>query len=296
MIAYPAPSPAKSYDEAVARARAVAGLDDGRIAPSAHTALLDHGVKRPWAVVLFHGFTNHPGQYVELAPQLFALDANVYVPRMRYHGLADRMTREISALRAEDLVTAAYEAVDIARGLGERVAVLGISMGGLQCAYLAQFREDVATSVCVAPDFALLQLSRGATGMVAWVFNHLPNVFLWWDPRVREKMRPRTAYPRFSTRALMQIQRLADAVHVAAKQKAPRAGRIAAVVNRSDPAVNNGVTREVVEKWLAHRDEGVDYVELLGLPANHDIIDPDNPVARVASVYPRLIEALAIHS
>lgn len=296
MIAHPAPNRAASYEEAIARVRAVAALDDARIAPSAHTALLDHGVKRPWAVVLFHGFTNHPGQFVEFAPQLFALEANVYVPRMTYHGYADRMSRDIAALRAEDLVAAAYEAVDIAGGLGERVAVLGISMGGLQCAYLAQFRQDVSTSVCVAPDFALLQLSRGVTDMLAWTFNHLPNFFLWWDPRVRAKMRPHTAYPRFSTHALMQVQRLADAVHTAAKKKPPQAGRIAAVVNRFDPAVNNGVTREVLGDWLAHGEVGAEYHELLGLPANHDIIDPDNALARTALVYPRLIEALAIHT
>lgn len=296
MLAPPASNPASSYAEAVERARAVTALDDARIAPNAHTALLDHGVKRPWAVVLFHGFTNHPGQFVEFAPRLFELGANVYVPRMRYHGYADRMTRAIAGLRAEDLISDAYAAVDVARGLGERVAVLGISMGGLQCAFLGQFRDDVDSSVCVAPDFAILQLSRDVTDMVAWVFDRLPNFFLWWDPRVREKQRPRTAYPRFSTHALFQVQRVADAVHTAAKREHARAGRIAAVVNPFDPAVNNGVTREVVGDWRALRDDGIDWIEVTGLPANHDIIDPDNPLARTQLVYPRLIDALAIHN
>ena len=70
----------------------------------------------------------------------------MYAPRMPYHGYADRLTNALAALRAEGLVEAAFAAVDIARGLGERVAVLGISMGGLQCAYLGAFRDDVAVS------------------------------------------------------------------------------------------------------------------------------------------------------
>ena len=271
-------------------------LDDARIAPNARTALLDHGERRPWAVVLFHGFTNHPGQFVEFAPLLSALGANVYVPRMPYHGYADRLTREIAALRAEELIDAAYRAVDVACGLGERVAVLGISMGGLQCAYLAQFREDVATSVCVAPDFSMLQLSRGVTDTIAWVLDRLPNLFLWWDPRIKMKQRPKTAYPRFSTHALMQIQHLADAIYRAARNEPAKGGRITALANRADPAVNNGVTQDVVKDWLSLRHDGIEYVELTGLPANHDIIDPENPLARTEIVYPRLIDTLAIRT
>jgi len=296
VLALPQSKPAASYGDAVERARAVTALDDAHIAPNAHTALLNHGAKRPWAVVLFHGFTNHPGQFVELAPQIFARGANVYVPRMRYHGYADRMTRDIAALRAEDIVADACDAVDVARGLGDQVAVLGISMGGLQCAYLAQYRDDVSVSVPIAPDFALLQLTRDVTDMLGWVFNHLPNLFVWWDPRVREKQRPRTAYPRFSTHALFQVQRLADAVFTESKREPAKAGRIVAIVNQTDPAVNNAVTRQIATDWRSLRRDGIEYVELTGLPANHDIVDPDNPLARTDLVYPRLIDALAIRT
>jgi alpha-beta hydrolase superfamily lysophospholipase len=296
VIAAPAFSPAASYEEGITRARAIMQHDDQRIAPAARTLLLDSGKRVPWCVVLFHGLTNHPGQYVEFAPQLAELGANVLVPRMPLHGYANRMTGALAHLTAEMLLRRTYEAVDAAAGLGERVAVLGISMGGLLCAHLAQYRADVAASVPVAPDFGLLNLSRGVTAALSVVVNALPNMFLWWDPRIKEAQRPKDAYPRFSTHALMQTVRIGNAVFDAARTAAPLAGRIATVVNERDPAVNNRVTLQVVDRWQRLRKTGIDYVSLAGLPENHDLIDPDNPQARTNVVYPKLIEILALHS
>ncbi len=294
MLEPPQTRPASSFDEAVQRAQAVIARDDERITPAAHTKLLHHNERRPIAVVLLHGLTNHPGQYAEFAPQLYARGANVYVPRMPYQGYKDRMTTALAALTAEELVAAAYDAVDVACGLGERVAVLGISAGGLQCAYLGQYRDDIAVSVPVSPDFALLQLPYGVSKLLEWLILHVPNLFLWWDPRIREAQRPKTAYPRFPTHALAQTMRIADAVFDAARAKKAQAQRITTIVNRADPAVNNEVTQEVVTEWKGLRKEGIDYVELRNLPENHDIIDPDNPHAAIDVVYPKLIAALGL--
>ncbi len=294
MIEPPQTRPASSFDEAVHRAQAVMARDDDRIAPVAFTKLLHHNERRPLAVVLFHGLTNHPGQYVQLAPQIYSRGANVYVPRLPYQGYKDRMTNALAALTAGELIAAAYDAVDIARGLGERVAVLGISAGGLQCAYLAQYRDDVAVSVPVAPDFAVLQLPHGVTKALTWLMATAPNFFLWWDPRIREAQRPKTAYPRFPTHALAQTLRIGEAVIDAARCLKAKAARITTVVNRADPAVNNEVTQEVVTEWRGLRKDGIEYIELRNLPENHDIIDPDNPHAAIALVYPKLIAALGL--
>jgi esterase/lipase len=246
--------------------------------------------------VLFHGLTNNPAQFRILAPQIHALGANVYVPRMPFHGFADRLTNALAALTAEELIAQASAAVDVGRGLGERVAVLGISMGGLQCAYLGATREDVAVSVPVAPDFSVLGLPAGAMAFVRSLVLALPNVFLWWDPRIREAMRPLTAYPRFCTHALMQTLRIGDSVRRLAQTMAPRAALIRTIVNRADPAVNNAVTQQVAQLWQSRRPAGIDYIECADLPENHDIIDPGNPVAQITAVYPRLIDALSIRT
>jgi esterase/lipase len=255
--------------------------------------LFDHGRRTPLAVVLFHGFTNNPAQYARFAPLLYERGANVFVPRMPEHGDRDRMTARLAGLTAEMLLASATESIDLAYGLGERVATLGISMGGTLTAYFAQFR-DIAVAVPVAPDFALLQLPYSISHLLERVLLRLPNVFLWWDPRAGARHPPITAYPRFSTRALMQTLRIGDEVYVAARRHRPRATRIVTIVNRTDPAVNNEVTRQVYLDWQQWNGDGVAWVELRNLPENHDIIDPQNPLARTGLVYPKLLEALRV--
>ena len=296
MLAPPVSSPAASYNDGIVRLHAMMDRDDERIERSARTALYVHGARAPWSVVLFHGFTNNPGQYVDFAPELFVLGVNVVVPRMPLHGYADRMTDALKSLTADMLLATAYEAVDAAAGLGERVAVAGISMGGSISAHLAQYRPDVATAMPIAPDFGLLKLPRVLLDVLVPIVLALPNFFLWWDPRVKANQRPKAAYPRFSTHALMQTVRIGDAVYRAAKREPARAARIASVVNTHDPAVSNALTQEVVHRWQRHHSSGIEYVELNDLPENHDIIEPDNPLARTDVVYPKLIETLALHS
>lgn len=293
MIPVPDSRPARSYAEALDRARAFAARDDASVLPAARTALFDCGDRTALAVVLLHGFTNNPAQYARLAPLLQQRGVSVFVPRMPEHGLADRMTTQIARLTAEALVESAGEAIDLASGLGERVGVLGISMGGSLAAYFAQYRQlDIA--VPVAPDFALLQLPYGVSRALARVLAFLPNAFTWWDPRARGNQRPLTAYPRFSTHALAQTLRVGDDVYAAAQRRRQKAARIVTVVNRCDPAVNNEATEYVSRAWSGWNPGGVDYVELRRLPENHDIVDPGNPAARTELVYPALLAALGV--
>jgi carboxylesterase len=291
MIALPASHPAQDYAQGVDRARAFMALDDDSILPEGRTAFLDCGKRTPLSVVLYHGLTNNPVQYAQFAPLLHERGINVFVPRLPEHGDKDRMTKRLAHLTAETLLASANEAVDIACGLGERVAVMGISMGGLLAAYFGQYRS-IALAVPLAPDFALLQLPYGVSRSVAWIVSKLPNLFFWWDPRVKEKQRPLTAYPRCSTHALMQTLRIGDDVYAAAKTRKPLADSLVTVVNRCDPAVNNEATLEVCREWSALKPAGVSYIELRNLPENHDIIDPANPMARVDLVYPKLLEIL----
>src|SRR6185503_935345 len=84
MLERPVSRPAAGFDEAVARAKAVMALYDASILPEARTALLADGPAE-LAVVLLHGFTNHPGQFREFAPLVRARGANVFVPRIPEH-------------------------------------------------------------------------------------------------------------------------------------------------------------------------------------------------------------------
>lgn len=290
MLQAPSVNPARSFDEALERVRAFQGYDDDRIRPEARTVLLDHGSRTPLAVLLLHGFTNHPGQYREFAPIVHAHGANVFVPRMPEQGDRNRLTRRMSRLTAQALLARASEALDIACGLGDRVCVAGISSSGLLCAYFGQHRSDVARAIAVAPVFSMLQLpyivSYGATHLMLTI----PDLYLWWDPRVKEQQRPATAYPWFSTRALAQTMRIGENVYAQARRKPPAAASIVLVTNPHDPAVNNAVTHAVALAWDKRRSGSVLEFEFTDLPRNHDIIEPDNPNARTDIVYPRLLE------
>ena len=293
MLALPDSRPAANYEEAMERVRAFKALDDASILPEAQTALYDCGKRTPLAVVLFHGYTNNPAQFSKFAPMLQERGVNAFVPRTPEHGDKDRMTKRLAKLTAEAVVASANEAVDIAFGLGERVGVLGISMGGSLSAYFAQHR-NVSISVPVAPEFALLQMPYGLSRTVAWIVRHVPNVFLWWDPRLKATLQPKTAYPRFSTHALAQTLRIGDEVYKASEKQRQLAERIVPIVNPCDPAVNNDVTKEVATNWAGWNRNGVEYVEMRNLNQWHDIIEWRNPKAQIDIVYPRLLQALGV--
>ncbi len=175
--------------------------------------------------MLLHGFTNHPGQYRLFAPLLFDRGVNVLVPRMPEQGDRDRMTRRLAKLTAEALLARASEAVDIACGLGERVCVAGISSSGLLCSYFGQYRADVARAIPISPVFAILKLPYWLNVILEHAALALPNRFLWWDPRERERQQPATAYPQFPTHALAQTMRIGDEVYSACRRE-PFAARV----------------------------------------------------------------------
>lgn len=293
MLVFPSANPARTYGEAIERARAAMARDGDDVLPAARTALLTCGKPTALSVVLLHGYTNSPAQFAAFAPELHARGVNVFVPRFPDHGDRNRLTNRIAGLTADALLRALAEALDVAAGLGERVGVLGISMGGALAAYAAQHRP-VEIAVPVAPGFALLELPYAASKLVGRALGALPNFFLWWDPRERERHRPATAYPRFSTKALAQTLTIGDDVYAAARRQPPLADRIVTIVNRCDPAVNNEVAQQISLEWRGWKPSGVDYVELRRLPTNHDIIEPTNPLARTDLVYPRLLQALGL--
>ncbi|HLI97281.1 MAG TPA: alpha/beta fold hydrolase [Candidatus Baltobacteraceae bacterium] len=292
MLPVPSVNPAGSYEEALERLRALQALDDDRILPQARTALYDHNARTPLAVLLLHGFTNHPGQYREFAPMVHARGANVLVPRMPEQGDRNRLTRRMSRLTAEQLVERASQALDIACGFGERICIAGISSSGLLCAYFGQYRADVARAVSIAPVFAMLRLPYAISCLATRLMLALPDQYLWWDPRLKEKQRPPTAYPWFSTRALAQTMRIGEDVYAQSRREAPSAMSMVLMTNAHDPAVNNEVTHRVAAAWKKHGAASVLQHDFADLPRNHDIIDPENPKARTDIVYPRLLDVI----
>ena len=117
----PPPRPARDPAEARARFDLLRGLDDGGLFPVAYSRLLAGTERVPLAVVLLHGYTNNPEQFVILAQELAARGHAVVVPRLPGHGSADRTIRRLAGVGAVQWMATTQEATDIACGLGEHV-------------------------------------------------------------------------------------------------------------------------------------------------------------------------------
>jgi len=289
-----APDPARSYDEAIERwSRKQAKEEAMPLHEGGRTIVLTHGYQTARVFVLLHGLTNAPRQFRELGEKLFATGANVIIPRLAHHGLADRMTDAHAALTAQDLIDYAQYGVDLAQGLGRKVTVVGLSVSGISAAWLAQNRDDINEVFLLAPFFGPAVIPDPLTPAFASALTRLPNKMMWWDPRVREDLPgPPYNYPRFPTRAVGEALRLG--LQTAQTDRTLRVNRLGVILTENDPAVNNARTRRLIEEWRTASPETE--IFLYEFPAAekipHDFIDPLQPDARTEKINTLLVEWL----
>lgn len=285
--------PARTFEEAQARIAALQALDDATVRPGSGTAFRSHGKKVARAVVFYHGYTNAPPQYDRLGEEFFQRGYNVLVPRLPHHGLNDPLTTEQEKLTAEELVRTIQESVDIAQGLGEHVSVCGISCGGVMASWAAQYRSDVDLVVGIAPSAGLPIAPKWVSTVFRKVAPRLKNIYIWWDPRVKEKIvGPPYAYPRFSTHSLAQIFRLGRHIYDASANMPARAKHLKSITSDFDTAVKNAITYDILDHWERH---GIT-IERFTFPASqkvwHDMIDPNQTFQQVDLTYPVIIRML----
>jgi alpha-beta hydrolase superfamily lysophospholipase len=246
--------------------------------------------------VFLHGLTNSPQQFDRLSQRFTARGYSVLVPRMPYHGYLDRMTADHARLTAASLIDTVAEAIDLAAGLGGEVSAAGISLGGILTTWVAQCRA-VTVAAPIAPSLGLRVLPYPATGAVFGVLGRLPNRFVWWDPRYKDALPgPPYAYPRFSTHALVETQRLGIDLMNAARRSPPRAQHIWLISNAADLAVSNAAGTLLVKRWRATGATNVHQFEFpRRLKLFHDIVDPLQPGAQPELVHP-ILEQLIVDS
>lgn len=289
----PVSQPAKTYEEAAARVRALQAKDGPDVRDDSHTRLWSQGKKAEHVLVYYHGYTNAPPQFKLLGEDLGKKGYNVLVPRLPYHGLKDPLTAEQAKLTAEDMAAQVQETVDIAQGLGEKVTIAGLSAGGVMAAWAAQFRADVDLAVVIGPVYALPFVPPWVTSLVDTLANLLPNFFIWWDPRVKEKIvGPPHAYPRFSTKGLLEIFRLGDEVRQGAKTTRPLARKIQVILSDFDTAIHLPTAKKVTAEWKAHGGDVSEYIFAKDLKIWHDLIDPQQSTQQIDVVYPVLLPLL----
>jgi pimeloyl-ACP methyl ester carboxylesterase len=288
------PNPAASYHEALERVEALrAQSHQASLHPACQLRLMTHGQKQPRAIVLVHGYTSCPEQFAALGRRFHAQGCNVLIPLLPHHGLADLMTDAHRCLTAEDLACQACDALDIARGLGDHVTMLGLSGGGLITAWAAQQRADLDLAMPVAPAFGYRQLPTNLTALAMNAYLLLPNSYVWWDPKAQADPASGYGYPRFATRALAQLLRMGQAVLTAASRQPPAAAAILLVTNASDLAVNNDLTARVASLWRSHGANLHTYEFPASLELPHDLISGLPSEQAIEHVYGQLV-ALAL--
>jgi carboxylesterase len=274
-------------------AASLQALDGPNVNPVCRTRLYTHNRRTERSLVLLHGFTNCPQQFDALGKHFHELGWNVLIPRYPRHGYSDRLTTSIAELRSDMLIAVANRAGEAGAGLGERLSVAGLSLGGVLTAHLAQSSERVERAVLIAPMFGLRPIPGWGLASLARLANVLPNFYIWWDRALKGKIGPQHGYPRFATRAYAALFEAGRGVFKAARTAAPKAGSIAVITNAAEPRLDNRFTYQLVELWRAHGAQ----VSTVQFPASdhlpHDLIDPANLQQNTERVYPVVIDTIA---
>jgi len=287
-------NPSASYAEAMARVDTILAEESRKpLSEWGGTIVLSHGKPTDRVFVLLHGLTNAPEQFRKLGQELYERGANVVIPRLAHHGLADRMNIDQANLRATDLIAQAETGLDLAVGLGKRISVVGLSVSGVSAAWIAQHRAEPKSVVLLAPFFGPKPAPDWATPTVARAMSRIPNGFVWWDGDAKENLpgSPQV-YPRFATRQIGETLRLG--LDVAANRDPMQVKSVMVVLTEADSAVNNERTKRLIAEWEGTSPKTTFETEMfpasLGVP--HDFIDPNQPDQQVDVVYPKLIDWL----
>jgi pimeloyl-ACP methyl ester carboxylesterase len=282
------PPPKPSYGKALGAIRWIIARDaaDPTLAAAALPRLYEHGKRVRDAVLLFHGFTNCPQQFDELARRFYHRGCNVFVPRIPRHGLKDRLTNALADLTGHELAVSMLQAYHLTSGLGERISVIGLSLGGSMALWLAQ-AMPIDLAVPIAPFLSPIGLPRSAALVCMDVLYALPSAYRWWDPRLKAASLPTYAYPGYPTHAVCEVMFFGDGIFRYANHK-PLGRSCVLVTNEHESAVNNSVPRDLLSRW---KGDGANVSEViltnLG-KARHDIIDPTTFPEGRTLVYPRL--------
>jgi esterase/lipase len=283
------PAPVVSYQASRAAFARVEAEERDEVVPQCRSRLLTHGARADRAVVLVHGLTNCPKQFAELGDEFYERGWNVLILRLPHHGIGDPATGKMGSvdnldgMTARELADYGDRAVDLARGLGTHVTVMGLSTGGVVTSWVGEHRGDVDRVIAIAPAIGIHGLPYTGTWLLTNLFGHLPGIALGDDAKLNHE------YQGWSTKGLAETFVLGKSVRRQAARERPRVRSLVLVVNPNDDDVSNSVARGVADDWRKQGGAVLVY-ELPKRPdLGHDIIDPSQPWARPGFVYPRLI-------
>ncbi|HET7339661.1 MAG TPA: alpha/beta fold hydrolase [Candidatus Dormibacteraeota bacterium] len=274
------------YAEGLRIAQTIKDLDGPNVNPLCHTRLYTHGRRSDRSLVLLHGFTNCPQQMDALGRVFFDKGWNVFIPRYPRHGYSDRLTTAIAELRADHLTAVANRAAEVGAALGEHCTVAGLSLGAILAGLMAHERVDIDRAVLIAPMLGLRSMPAPVFSALGRIAPHMPNVYLWWDRKQKDRIGPPYGYPRLSTHAVAALLQCGRTLVEKARRDAPRARSIAVITNAAEPRLDNRSAYSLIKSWREHGAtvETIEFPVADHLP--HDLIDPADAAQNTELVYP----------
>lgn len=156
--------------------------------------------------LLLHGFSGSPLEMVPLAEALAGRGWTVSVAQLAGHGTSPH---DLARTTWEDWIASARQAYADLRQRCQRIALVGLSMGGALGLYLAA-TEGAAAVVAISTPVRVRPLLATASRKASRVLPLVPVVFRL-SPRERSMRRYRSPYTRIPLGATGEVDRLLDA-------------------------------------------------------------------------------------
>ncbi len=288
------PQPIHDFDEATREIAAMQYMENDSIWPECRTKFYSHGKRTHTAVLLLHGYTAGTQQFAPLAERCFDEGYNVFIPRVPHHGKKDRASTETKKLTSVELARFSDHVMDIVCGLGERVIVGGLSMGGVLTAWLAQQRTEVDKALIIAPIFAVHFIPVSIFCLAARLVLLLPDWMHWWDAKKKDKGDGlKWYYARFSMHGLAHIIRLGCVMRALAHRQLSAAREIWLVLNDNDESVDSATVRKLSAAWKissSGRFHTYTFPRSDGLPHDLIVADDEHGEKNVRIAYPQIMK------
>jgi esterase/lipase len=283
--------PPLDYQDAIVSIARRQSSDDSIVVPNEGTILLTRGHRTPRAFLLLHGFSDSPTQFKAVGEYLFAAGHNVYIPRLPHHAERHSPVRALGRVRAGELASFGDSVVDVTRGLGDTVVIVGLSAGGTIAGWIAQTQVGVQRVVLIAPALSAGRVSDEASNLIVDIATRLPDV-----THSEAEDSSRYGFEQgMSTWGLGEVLVLGRQVRQSARAVAPRVREVVFLLSERDETVSANAEFELAQSWFDHGASVKVYRFPKSLNLPHNVMET-SPArgGKVEIVYP-VIEALATY-